>query len=161
MRLFNLFEDDSGEMSRMARAKSMGFDTSKELYHGSKGVIDSFDTGKALNGWVGKGFYFTDLKKATKGFGSNVSTVYLKMLKPYVTDSTSPSDFSNEMKEKFGIEHGDSADKALQSAGYDGVIYKHWDDDFGTFYVVYEPNQVRLVTADFDPSLSNSGNLSS
>lgn len=51
------------EASRMARAKAMGFDTSRTWYHGTKADIDSFDKGM-LGTATGapsarKGFFFT------------------------------------------------------------------------------------------------------
>ncbi|WP_152633139.1 ADP-ribosyltransferase-containing protein [Aliarcobacter butzleri] len=119
------------------------------LYHGTNSNFDTFDINKCNNGWLGKGFYFTDKKEATKNFGKKRILVHLNMKNPYISNSNSPSDLHSEIKDKFYENKGYLQDikieETLKKNGYDGIIYKHWDDENGTFYSVFDSSQIKIV----------------
>lgn len=64
---------DMSQEARMARAKEMGFDTEKRLYHGSEKNFDQFQTSKIGSGsgaqTEGWGMYFSDSKNNASRFG--------------------------------------------------------------------------------------------
>lgn len=130
------------------------------VYHSSKVKFDIFDENKSKTGWLGKGFYFTDNKTKSKEFGKKTHEVYLQMQNPYISQSVSPSELMSEVKDKFASdetfsEHDISI--VLRKNGYDGVIYKHWDSDFGVFYSVFSSTQIKSIhnSGKFNPENPN------
>ena len=118
--------------------------TPKIMYHGTPGKgFTVFDTNKAENGSLGKGFYFSGSKEYAKGhtisngkFSGTVIETYLDAKKPYIA------------KYPGGI---DTA--KLMADGYDSV-YNPSND----FWVVFKPTQIKSATDNigtFDPTNSD------
>lgn len=118
--------------------------TPKIMYHGTPGKgFTVFDTNKAENGSLGKGFYFSGSKEYAKGhtisngkFSGTVIETYLDAKNPYIA------------KYPGGI---DTA--KLMADGYDSV-YNPSND----FWVVFKPTQIKSATDNigtFDPTNSD------
>ena len=118
--------------------------TRKIMYHGTPGKgFTVFDTNKAENGSLGKGFYFSGSKEYAKGhtisngkFSGTVIETYLDAKNPYIA------------KYPGGI---DTA--KLMADGYDSV-YNPSND----FWVVFKPTQIKSATDNigtFDPTNSD------
>ena len=113
------------------------------VYHRNKKKFNVFDTDKQLNGWLGKGFYFSESKSEFKDYGKIIISTFLNIKNPFAVKGESPSDFLYELKQKFGINEFD-ATKVLKENKCDGVIYKHWDYE-GKMLSCFEPNQIKLA----------------
>ena len=129
----------------------------KLFYHGTNVKFDAFDIDKSKGGWLGKSFYFTDSKSKAKGYGKNVISTYLNLKNPYISKANDHYRFVNEVKEQFGVKENygefDPA-QVLKQHGYDGVVYKDWDDEVGTIYTAFSPNQIKSITnkGTFNPN---------
>lgn len=127
-------------------------------YHGSNTDFDNFDNSKIKIGWLGKGFYFTDDKKIAKTFGKKIITCYINLKKPYIAESNEPNGLITELKNKYNLslEHENDISIVLKKKGFDGLVYKHWDST-GTFYSVFNPNQIKSIYNDgsFDSNDKN------
>lgn len=129
----------------------------KVFYHGTNIKFDAFDIDKSKRGWLGKSFYFTDSKSKAKGYGKNVISTYLNLKNPYISKANDHYSFVNEVKEQFGVKENygefDPA-QVLKEHGYDGVVYKDWDDEVGTIYTAFSPNQIKSITnkGTFNPN---------
>ena len=129
----------------------------KVFYHGTNTKFDAFDIDKSKGGWLGKSFYFTDSKSKAKGYGKNVISTYLNLKNPYISKANDHYSFVNEVKEQFGVKENygefDPA-QVLKQHGYDGVVYKDWDDEVGTIYTAFSPNQIKSITnkGTFNPN---------
>ena len=129
----------------------------KLFYHGTNVKFDAFDIDKSKRGWLGKSFYFTDSKSKAKGYGKNVISIYLNLKNPYISKANDHYSFVNEVKEQFGVKENygefDPA-QVLKQHGYDGVVYKDWDDEVGTIYTAFSPNQIKSITnkGTFNPN---------
>lgn len=129
----------------------------KLFYHGTNAKFDAFDIDKSKRGWLGKSFYFTDSKGKAKGYGKNVISTYLNIKNPYISKANDHYKFVNEVKEQFGVKENygefDPA-QVLKEHGYDGVVYKDWDDEVGTIYTAFSPNQIKSITnkGTFNPN---------
>lgn len=119
------------------------------VYHGSNSDFKEFDKSFMKNGWLGKGFYFTDDKKISKQFGKKIMPVYINLKKPYIAESNDPNSLITELKHKFNLPSEQEHDISiiLNKKGFDGVIYKHWDFT-GIFYSVFNPNQIKSIYND-------------
>ena len=120
----------------------------KVFYHGTNAKFDAFDIDKGKGSWLGKSFYFTDSKSKAKGYGKNVISTYLNLKNPYISKANDHYSFVNEVKEQFGVKENygefDPA-QVLKQQGYDGVVYKDWDDEVGTIYTAFSPNQIKSI----------------
>ncbi|MCI7362486.1 MAG: hypothetical protein MSH30_04060 [Campylobacter sp.] len=120
----------------------------KVFYHGTSAKFDAFDIDKGKGSWLGKSFYFTDSKSKAKGYGKNVISTYLNLKNPYISKANDHYSFVNEVKEQFGVKENygefDPA-QVLKQQGYDGVVYKDWDDEVGTIYTAFSPNQIKSI----------------
>ncbi|WP_086235973.1 LPD23 domain-containing protein [Campylobacter devanensis] len=129
----------------------------KVFYHGTNAKFDAFDIDKSKGGWLGKSFYFTDGKGKAKGYGKNVISTYLNLKNPYISKANDHYSFVNEVKEQFGVKENygefDPA-QVLKQHGYDGVVYKDWNDEVGIIYTAFSPNQIKSITnkGTFNPN---------
>lgn len=129
----------------------------KLFYHGTNAKFDAFDIDKSKGGWLGKSFYFTDSKSKAKGYGKNVISTYLNLKNPYISKANDHYSFVNEVKEQFGVKENygefDPA-QVLKQHGYDGVVYKDWNDEVGIIYTAFSPNQIKSITnkGTFNPN---------
>lgn len=160
------------EASRMARARELGFDTSRVSYHGSpdaRGIDDGFKSKRERILGAddpNRAFFFTDDARVAKSYadphrafdyqGSEPAVVpaYLKM--------TNPKTINWEGKRWRGTE---KMIEEARVAGHDGVVIKNVIDDYQggtkptTVRVVFNPEQVRKPQAAFDPANKDSGYL--
>ncbi|MEE3705564.1 hypothetical protein V2I29_08305, partial [Campylobacter sp. CX2-8023-23] len=121
----------------------------KVFYHGTNANFDAFDTNKLKGSWLGKSFYFTDTKQKAKGYGKNVMSIYLNIKNPYISKANDNYGFVKEVKEQFNVKENfgefDPA-QVLKKHGYDGVVYKDWNDDIGYIYTAFSPNQIKSIS---------------
>jgi len=113
------------------------------VYHRSKNIFYSFDNEKQLNGWLGKGFYFSENKLEFKKYGNKLLSVFLNVKNPFKVKGESPTDFLTELQKEFKNNEIDTT-QTLKEKYYDGVIYKHWDYE-GIMFTCFEPNQIKLA----------------
>jgi hypothetical protein len=172
------------EASRLARAKSMGFDTGNTYYHGTGANIDEFKNGPSVNGRaLGDGTYLTKnpdtasmYAEATNKGSPNVLPVHVKLNNPFDLGKPVDKNFTDylvnnkilsnselsDAKDNFSL-YGrlmnkmspDKFTELLQTAGYDGVNAPHANTT-----VIFKPNQIRSKFAAFDPEQANSSKLS-
>ena len=95
-------------------------------------------------GWLGKGFYFTNNKNATKEYGKSVMKIFLNIRKPFIVNGDSPSDIYYEIKEKYGNCGGSDLSIILKQKRYDGVIFNHWDK--GNMISCFSSNQIKIIS---------------
>jgi hypothetical protein len=115
----------------------------KVCFHRSKKDFYFFDNDKQLNGWLGKGFYFSDNKFEFKDYGKKILSVFLNIRNPFKVKGESPSDFLYELKQMFDSDKFNTTE-ILKVNKYDGIIYKHWDYE-GNMFVCFESNQIKLA----------------
>lgn len=127
-------------------------------YHGSNTEFDNFDNSKIKIGWLGKGFYFTNDKKVAKTFGNKIIVCYINLKNPYIAESNDPNSLITELKNKYNLssEQENDISIVLKKKRFDGLVYKHWDSK-GTFYSVFNPNQIKSIYNDgsFDSNDKN------
>ena len=74
------------------------------VYHRSKIKFHEFDLNKQLNGWLGKGFYFSVNKDEFKEYGNKLLSVFLNIEQPFIVKGNSPNDFLTELKNELNLE---------------------------------------------------------
>lgn len=120
----------------------------KVMYHGTSNKFNVFNTEKQRDGWLGKGFYFTENKDFAKTFGRNIKEVFVKLQNPFQVQGNSPSDIITEIKKEYSKETElfDITDikKVLIAEGKDGLIFNHWDN--GLTISVFTSNQIKSAT---------------
>jgi len=82
MRINQLKESpDQDELERLARAKSMGFDTTTVWYHATNNVFSQFDITAKKNNRSNNvaGFYLNKNKNQIEDYGSIVMPLYIRM----------------------------------------------------------------------------------
>jgi hypothetical protein len=116
-----------------------------ELYHGTNNKFKSFDESYQKNGWLGKGFYFTDDKKFAKENGKYVMKVLLNIKNPFYVKGDGGSDAYSEVNRLFNPDKilSDDIELLLKANSYDGVIFNHWDN--GLMYSCFYPHQIKIV----------------
>ena len=115
------------------------------VYHRSKKKFNLFDVDKQLNGWLGKGFYFSGSKLEFKDYGRTLLSVFLNIKNPFIVKGESPTDFLYEVMKS--IDNNTSTFNTtltLKENNYDGVIYKHWDYE-SKMFSCFESNQIKLA----------------
>ena len=126
------------------------------VYHGSKKKFHSFDKGLQKNGWLGKGFYFTNDKAASKEFGRSNTAAFLNNRNPFSVSGSDSSAFISEVKDFYIPNQQDAPidlSPILESNNHDGVFINHWD--FGEIFTTFNPNQIKSATDNvgtFDPN---------
>ena len=143
------------------RAKAMGFDVDKPLYHGTDGPesdIRAFELpGDDVFGKVGRGVYQTsDPVKAgryAEGDGGNVIPAYNRGKMASFQDAV-------DVERELGAEVSRGGHKAkykkindaLRDKGFTGV-------DYGVESLIFEPKNIRSPNAAFDPMKRDSSDL--
>ena len=156
------------EASRLARAKSMGFDVETPWYHGTNADIDSFIPSNS--GVFGPGVYTTKNPNQAEKYGYSIYPIGIKKEKPIssgimskedakkisdalggfiVDDYKSPYDNWINIKREFGA---DKATEVFKKAGYDSLRHK-------SYLIPFNPSNIRSKYAAFDPLESGSSNL--
>ncbi len=141
--------------SRMARAKEMGFDTDRVLYHGTHADFDEFQP--STHGNIGPGVYATNVPDfagqfATSEGGRTMPIMARGDFMPY----------SDWMELAYGPRPaGESVSQTTarvmeeaQKRGFSGVEYGG-----NNTVAIFDPRNIRSVNAAFDPSKSDSANL--
>lgn len=122
------------------------------VYHGTKDTFNVFESSAQKNGWIGKGFYFTEDKSLAKSFGRIIISAYLRIESPFVVIGQSPSDVLSEIKVKYPDVNEFNISEVLNRKGYDGIYFRHWDQ--GGMYTAFKPAQIKSATSNnrrFDP----------
>lgn len=167
--------------SRMQRAKQMGFDTDKTLYHGTGKDFTEFDPGTTGQGRK-RNIYLTDnpeiadIYANSKNYGlkgggdPSIYPVYAKAEKPLVVSDKGPDGsfgwVSDNLAKALGVDqpgpgkYASLYDEARRQ-GYDQVQIREMTDLGGpqTQYIPLEAKNIRSVNAMFDPSKADSPNL--
>ena len=130
------------EASRMARAREMGFDTSRPVYHGTATDFRAFDPDRS----IGTQYWSTTDKAAVEA--GNVGAQGRGVIKEMYHKIKNPAGWKEY--DKYGIDE-------LIALGYDGLALPEVDGQIT--YVAFKPNQYRDVRAKFDPAKANSANL--
>jgi hypothetical protein len=172
--------------SRMARAKEMGFDTERPVYHGTDQAFESFDDmAKPGNAAMGhsRGAYFTDSEKFASDYGPNVGQYFVKdgkmldlpkfsnasdlakifgddILKiPGIPDRAESYWFFKDGPAYRGSESdrvGSEMKRRAMEAGYVGARFPEMK---ANTTVIFDPRNIRSTSAAFDPAKSDSANL--
>lgn len=122
-----------------------------EVYHGTEGNFNVFNikkAGKTDEGWLGKGFYFTNDYDYASSYIYNrgdVKTVYLNIKNPYITDKH--IERNDDFYKLIGVTNANEVTKKLKQLGYDGVWIKNKNSDNTPFYEIMAmyPNQIKNV----------------
>lgn len=125
----------------------------KILYHeGNKGIDRFENTHKSSRGWerFGVGHYFADNKEYAQGFGEQMYSVLLDMQNPMKVTINGENyrdvaRISNEQKEEMRAQGFDSL-----FAEVDPVVEREHPHAFHNEYVVFEPEQVRILGSKED-----------
>jgi len=172
---------DMSPEARLARAREMGFDTDRVLYHGTGKTFDEFNPGTRGNGSQRR-IYLTDNPDIAdiyansenyglKGGGDPmIYPVFAKAEKPLiVSDKGADGSFgwvSDNLAAALGVERPGPGKYAslyeeAKRQGYDQVQIREMTDLGGpqTQYIPLKPEYIRSVNAAFDPSKSDSSNL--
>ena len=175
MELFDLYQRGAtgmdlpmDEVSRMARAQGMGFDTGVPLYHGTDKDFSAFDPrrfGEKDPGWYGRG--------VTSDTDPEVAAGYADYNEPEMGQQIIPNFAKGRYIEwpegqlPFGNPRDSIAGtKDMQSLGYAGSRMTNDRDLYGDLpdiqseYVTFDPANIRSRFARFDPRLAHLRNLS-
>lgn len=177
----------SDDASRMARAREMGFDTSRILYHGGPSGIEAFDKAKIGSnfGQDIEGFFFTNdpsdalggaadyANRARREMGSGeVYPVHLRMNNPYTiedyakdlgADVDAVVLYAGEPQPMISIfdEDRNRIIDWAKAKGADGIDFTYTEKGGrpDTLAVVFDPHRIRRTGAQFDPAKKNSADL--
>lgn len=173
------------QASRMARAKEMGFDTSKDLFHGTHADIDRFKMGLEKTApMFGKGVYVTPMERMAGEYtnankpGGNILPLYSKIKNPFDLDEPASSKVKALLNKRFPIKSAKEyfskattnndlfhymrgnlraweQTQMLQDAGHD-ALWSNRDKVLN----IFEPEDVRSRFAEFDPAKKGKAGLS-
>ena len=172
---------DMSQEARLARARDMGFDTDRVLYHGTGKDFQEFEPGTRGNG-TRRNVYLTDnpdiadiyansQNYGLKGGGDPmIYPLYAKAEKPLVVSDKGPDGsfgwVSDNLAAALGVDHPPAGKYATlydeaRRQGYDQVQIREMTDLGGpqTQYIPLKPEYIRSVNAAFDPAKSDSANL--
>ena len=127
--------------SRMQRAKDMGFDTSRPVYHGSATDFDAFDPDRA----IGTQFWSTTDRAAIEA--GEVGAQGSGVIKEMYQNIQNPASWDEY--DRLGIDE-------IRGRGFDGIELKEGAD---STFIAFKPEQYRDVNAAFDPAKKGSPNL--
>ncbi len=154
--------------SRMARAKGMGFDAGKKLYHGTDKDFSAFDPkkfGEKDSGWYGRGVTTDTDPEVAEAYanyhepeqGQNIIPTFSRGR--HIDWPISKLPFGNPRESAQGT-------KDMQALGYSGSRMTNDRDlygnttDIGSEQVTFNPKDVRSQFARFDPRLDHLAHLS-
>lgn len=159
------------DASRLARARDLGFDTSRPLFHGTDKAFDAFDISKARTSTEPAVFFSPDLEVAD-AFGPNVVEAFVrpgrqKTLTKETDPDLVPNIFRNEPIDKKFIRYDrHKFARAIEDAkaqGYDSVVFKGvvdpMTDSMADQVAVFNPRDIRSIHAAFDPAKADSALL--
>lgn len=124
------------------------------VYHGSNFVFDNFDSNKKRNGWLSKGFYFTENEEEANHYGNIIYPVYLRIINPFIikgdiVNKDGTVEFAKSTKEQLfdiypELKYIDFKDVSdfLKSKNYDGII------NGNNLITVFDSNQIKSIEND-------------
>ncbi len=130
------------EASRMGRAKEMGFDVNRPVYHGTNTDFNSFDPERSIGGQY---WSTTDRDSIETGSAGAQGKGVIKEMYQNIKNPAGWDEY-----DKFGVDE-------LIARGYDGLALP--DTNGNITYTAFYPNQYRDVKAAFDPAKRKSANL--
>ena len=151
---------DMSPEARLARAREMGFDTSRTLYHGTDRDFESFNPSQS--GAYGPGVYVTpDADYANRyaigRSGCEQETLIMPLhVRGDMADGMLYESLKREARAS-GVPDDQIAmavQQQLQDMGYAGV-----EGRANQAVTVFDPSNIRSVNAAFDPAKSDSANL--
>jgi hypothetical protein len=145
---------DMSQPARLARAKEMGFDTSKTYYHGTRANFDEFEVG--LNNSV----FLADNPSIASRYTPDVADGG-RVLPVMIRGRLMTADFKGDTSFNGRTNGRNEAIRIAQEQGYDGVLLRNFGDTFGpeNQVAVFDPKNIRSVNAAFDPANAQSANL--
>lgn len=152
------------EASRMARAKSLGTDTSRLLYHSTTKDFDEFMPSK--EGSIGPGVYLSPKSRYAEGYihageeGARTLPVYVRGSLAQLKDIDSAYDEANRILRERNFASDRSfftsrqalVDQVLKERGFAGK-------EIGDEVVVWDPKNIRSRFAEFDSAFADSPKL--
>lgn len=143
---------DMSEAARMARAKEMGFDTDRVLYHGSQSKFSEFDPSLGHEYGIflspNKGYAQPYAGLSERGTRNQPGAYFVraeKVARPHSTEDLAQS--ANKHLTKA------DADR-LRAQGIDAIEPKEVPE-----FVLFDPAKIRSVDAAFDPAKRDSADL--
>jgi len=135
---------DMSREARMERARQMGFDTSRVLYHGTWREFSAFDGGSLA--------WFSDQQTIAADYGRNQIAAYVRAPRILVHDVAAKPNFDWR-----------PIVSQAKRDGYDAVRLDNKPDRGSdapqTQFVIFDPTNIRSVNAAFDPAHADSPNL--
>jgi len=117
----------------------------KVVYHGSMNDFTVFDIEMARDTEDIEAFFFSGDREEAEGYGD-------ENLKEYYLNITNPADYDTAydvfFKYKGQTGAGRKAREELEAMGYDGVIAEDEDAPEYTEYLVFNPEQIKLISND-------------
>ena len=151
------------EASRLARAESMGFDTSRKMYHGSRNNFEAFDPGMQRDPGV---WMTTDMSNAASysEAGGGLYDLYTRNRDVDSVDFVYSGD-GNLVPQRAGQALTNTTNESIVRDSFDGgaKVVEFPSGNFsesGFTRVVRNPEDIRLTSARFDPRLAHLRNLS-
>ncbi len=133
---------DMSTSARMQRAREMGFDVDRPVYHGTSTDFDAFDRDRA----IGTNYWSTTDRAAIEN--GEVGAQGKGVIKEMYQRIQNPAGWK---------EYDQLTTDELISRGYDGLGLV--DPDGHVTYSAFNPNQYRSVDAAFDPAKKDSPDL--
>ena len=168
---------DMSRSARMARARAQGFDTSRILYHGTAAEFDEFKPSGPKEG-MGPGVYLAPSRKgaeihsgmATRAMSGGGDTrmleVYIRAPKVFLWDG---DDMAGTIararqvapdidvgRDRYTIRNAAAFSMALRSKGYHAIENRIKRGDLYHQIIVFDPSNIRLINAAFDPKYDGS-----
>jgi len=149
---------DMSTEARMARAKAMGFDTERRLYHGTTADVQG-GFRPSEKGLIGPGVYLTDSPSYAARYvgekdGANIIPTYMRgrMARREDIDAAREAVEARGSQSMTGTQFNEAIDAELRARGFEGK-------DLDTQIVVWDPSNIRSIHAAFDPAKSKSSDL--
>ena len=153
------------QASRLARAREMGFDTDRVLYHGGNGPWLGDEFVPSNGGNLGGGVYATENPRVASGYAERVGSGDLMdggHVTPFYARGplASSANYDEALTKARGAGFSaqaryDEALNSLKDDGYAGIR----GDDLGRVVNIFDPRNIRSINAAFDPAMKDSANL--
>lgn len=118
-----------------------------KVYHGTNYDFNVFDKNHYGDGQLGKGFYFTTNRLEAFRYGKNVIEAEITLNNPFDIDA----DLSIISKQ-LGIPESKldgltvvECEDIIKEKGFDGIIAKNFWGEYNDYYVVFNPEQIKIL----------------
>ena len=152
------------QSSRMQRAKDMGFNTDRPLYHGTSDDIKEFDI-KHPNrhdwGWIGEGTYVSDYPAVANSYANLKGGAGNPNVMPMYSSVQNPMRITQQEKNRIFQQGPEGAEAFKQKAiddGYDAIEVMTPKGELLEMNV-FDPSKLRSINATFDPAKKGSKDL--